>query len=163
MRSPFSGSGSHAAKIGEPRAARAPRRELLAQGAANLCAAVTGGFAGSGSFNRTAAHVKAGAATPLAAVVSSVLLLALAYFAGPLFAYVAAPAVAGTIMLIGWGMARSGFKAIRDERGFCRAAAFVSVLTAIAFGAECALTLVALLGFLSLVVGQRGTAVGASP
>jgi SulP family sulfate permease len=135
-----------------------PRRELMAQGAANLSASLTGGFAGSGSFNRTAAHVKAGAETPAAAVMCSVLLLLLAWLAGPLFAYVAAPAVAGTIMLVGWSMARSGFAAIAADRGFARSAALAAVGSAVVFGVESSLTLVTLLGFLGLVLAHRDKA-----
>lgn len=132
-----------------------PRRELLAQGAANISASLTGGFAGSGSFNRTAAHVAAGAQTPAAAVLSSVLLLMLAWLAEPLFAYVALPAVAGTIALVGWGMLRSGCAAIGLDRGFPRAASLVTVACSMAFGVESALTLMAVLGFLGLVLARR--------
>lgn len=139
-----------------------PRRELLAQGAANLSAAFSGGFAGSGSFNRTAAHVKAGAETPLAAVAASVLLLLLAWLAGPLFAYVAVPAVAGTIVLVGWGMARSGVAAMMADAGFTRMASWLSVAAAWVFGMEAALALITLLGFLGLVLAS-GRAPAAVP
>lgn len=132
-----------------------PRRELLAQGAANLAASITGGFAGSGSFNRTAAHVKAGAETPAAAVLCSVLLMLLAWVAGPLFAYLATPAVAGTIGLIGWSMLSSGWTAIRCDRGFSRAAALATVASAVLAGVESSLTLVTALGFSSLVLAHR--------
>ncbi|WP_374562570.1 SulP family inorganic anion transporter [Ideonella sp.] len=143
------------AVCGDDPRAQNPRRELLAQGMANLSAAFTGGFAGSGSFNRTAAHVKAGAETRLAGVLSSVLLLLLAWLAGPLFAYIALPAVAGTIALIGWGMLRSGLQAIWPDRGFARVAALCTVVAALLIGVESSLTLVALLGFLSLVLAHR--------
>lgn len=132
-----------------------PRRELLAQGAANLTASFSGGFAGSGSFNRTAAHVKAGAETPLAAVLASLLLLLLAAMAGPLFAHVAAPAVAGTIMLVGWSMVRGGLAALRVSQGFPRRAGALTVVAAVACGMEAALVLVTLLGFLGLVLASR--------
>jgi SulP family sulfate permease len=134
-----------------------PRREVFAQGMANLSAAFTGGFAGSGSFNRTAAHVKAGAQTRLAGVMSSVFLLAMAWIAGPLFAYIALPAVAGTIALIGWGMLRSGLLGFWPDRGFPRAAALGAVVSALVVGVESSLTLVTLLGFLSLVLAHRRT------
>lgn len=132
-----------------------PRREVFAQGMANLSAAFTGGFAGSGSFNRTAAHVKAGAQTRLAGVMSSIFLLAMAWIAGPLFAYIALPAVAGTIALIGWGMLRSGLLGFWPDRGFPRAAALGAVVSALVVGVEASLTLVTLLGFLSLVLAHR--------
>lgn len=154
--------------IAGPRAGAAaghPRRELLAQGTANIAASLTGGFAGSGSFNRTAAHVAAGAQTPAAAVLSSVLLSMLAWLAEPLFAYVALPAVAGTIALVGWGMLRSGCAAIGLDRGFPRAASLATVACSLAFGVESALTLMAVLGFLGLVLAGRAQTLltGAAP
>jgi len=132
-----------------------PRRELMAQGVANLSASLTGGFAGSGSFNRTAAHVKAGAETPWAAVLCSLLLLLQAWLAGPVFAHVAAPAVAGTIALIGWGMLRSGVATLRRDRGLPRIAALLTVVSAVATGVEPALALASVLGILSLALAKQ--------
>ena len=43
------------------------RRELLAQSGSNLTAGYCGGFACSGSFNRTSAHIQAGAQTRFSA------------------------------------------------------------------------------------------------
>lgn len=83
------------------------QRELLAQGAANLVAAFTSGFAGSGSFNRSEAHLAGGARTPLAAIASAVLLFLLVVIAGPVLAFVPAAAMAGTLLLIGQGLIRS--------------------------------------------------------
>ena len=100
-----------------------PRRELLAQGAANVAAALAGGFAGSGSFNRTAAHVKAGARTRAAALLASVFLWGLACVAGPALGHLAVPAVAGIILLIGAGMVKSAAAALARERGGARLAA----------------------------------------
>lgn len=84
-----------------------PNRELLAQGLSNTVASLTSGFAGSGSFNRSAAHVHAGARTPWAAVLSAIILFALVLGAGRLFAYVPVAAMAGALMLVGWGLLRS--------------------------------------------------------
>jgi sulfate permease, SulP family len=84
-----------------------PSRELVAQGAANVVASLTSGFAGSGSFNRSAAHVAAGARTPLAAVCSALMLFAVVAVAAPLLAYVPVAAMAGTLLLVGWGLFRS--------------------------------------------------------
>ena len=74
---------------------------------ANVVASLTSGFAGSGSFNRSAAHVAAGARTPAAAVFSAALLLLLVVVAGPLLAYIPVAAMAGTLLLIGCGLIRS--------------------------------------------------------
>lgn len=101
---------------------RACRRELLAQAGSNLAASVCGGFAGSGSFNRTAAHVDSGARSRAAAVLSSVFLLGVAAAASPVFANLPRAAVAATLILVGVGMIRSGWRqstrlAPRSRRG----------------------------------------------
>jgi len=93
-----------------------PGRELVAQGAANVAAALTSGFAGSGSFNRSAAHVSAGAKTPLAAVLSAIMMLAMVVVAEPVLAYVPTAAMAGTLLLVGWGLLRSTSPG-RPQRG----------------------------------------------
>ena len=84
-----------------------PNRELVAQGLANIVASFTSGFAGSGSFNRSAAHVQAGARTPGAAVLSALILFALVFAGGRLFAQIPLAAMAGALMLVGWGLLRS--------------------------------------------------------
>lgn len=84
-----------------------PDRELFAQGAANIVASLTSGFAGSGSFNRSAAHVHAGAQTAAAAVISAFLLFVLVYILEPVLAHLPTAAMAGTLILIGWGLLRA--------------------------------------------------------
>lgn len=130
-----------------------PRRELLAQGLANVAASLTGGFAGSGSFNRTAAHVHAGARTRAAAVLCSVMLLAGAWVAAPVLARTAMPALAGTLVLIGWGMLRSGLRELRQERLPGRLAVVATVACVLAFGIESALVVATVAGLLCRVWG----------
>src|SRR5690606_19614177 len=48
-----------------------PDRELLGLGAANLGAALSGGFAVCGGFSRSSVNIEAGANTPLAGVISA--------------------------------------------------------------------------------------------
>lgn len=121
--------------------ARDCRRELLAQAGSNLSASVCGGFACSGSFNRTAAHVEAGAQTRTAAILSAVFLLALALLAAPAFAYISHAAIAGTLALVGWSMVRSGWKQARSgSRGSRNAALFLGLSVPFA-GIESALLL----------------------
>lgn len=93
-----------------------PNRELFAQGAANMVASFTGAFAGSGSFNRSAAHVHAGAETRAAAVMSAVFLFALVFAIEPLIAHLPTAAMAGTLALIGWGLVRSAIRCKHDNR-----------------------------------------------
>ncbi len=130
------------------------RRELMAQGASNLVASVSGAFAGSGSFNRTAAHIDAGARTRAAAVLSSLLLLVMAWITAPALAHVAAPAIAGTIALVGWSMIKSGIASARKDRGFARWAALAVGAAVPILGIEAALLAATLLGFVHLLVVQ---------
>lgn len=117
------------------------RRELLAQAGSNLAASVCGGFACSGSFNRTAAHIDAGAATRMAAVLSSLILLALAWLAAPAFAHVPRAAIAGTLALVGWSMLRSGWRNACRGPGAPRRAALALGLCVPFAGIEAALLL----------------------
>lgn len=137
--------------LGEP---FQPRQELCAQGVANIVASLTGSFAGSGSFNRTAAHVKAGARTRAAAVLASLILLGLAWAVGPALGKLATPAVSGVIILIGLGMVRSACAGILKERGFARHAALAGVVAALAAGPAFALGLVTVLGLVAVVLGD---------
>lgn len=128
------------------------RRELLAQAASNLTASVSGGFACSGSFNRTAAHVEAGAVTRKAAVLSSLILLVFAFVAAPVFAYMPRAAIAGTLMLVGWGMVRSGWRsALREAPTGRNAALFLGLAVPLA-GIEATLGLAILLAVLLPVI-----------
>jgi SulP family sulfate permease len=90
-----------------------PARDLFAQGVANMVASVTSGFAGSGSFNRSAAHVSAGAKSRAAGVLSALILFVIATVASGVLAHISVPAMAGTLILIGWRLARSAL----DEAG----------------------------------------------
>jgi SulP family sulfate permease len=79
-------------------------QEIIGQGISNVVAPFLSSFAGSGSFNRSAAHYDAGARTPMAAVYASVF-LALIVFAGTrVIAYIPMAAVAGALILVGYGL-----------------------------------------------------------
>ncbi|SER88804.1 SulP family inorganic anion transporter [Halopseudomonas bauzanensis] len=64
-----------------------PDRELLALGAANAGSALTGGFAVCGGFSRSGVNVEAGANTPLAGVISAVVIGLILLTIAPLFAW----------------------------------------------------------------------------
>jgi sulfate permease, SulP family len=120
------------------------RRELFAQAGSNLTASLCGGFACSGSFNRTASHIEAGAATRVAAVLSSLILLILALLAAPAFAYIPRAAIAGTLMLVGRSMIRSGWRsAFSGDKWSRNAALFLGLCVPIA-GMQVALVAAAL-------------------
>lgn len=79
-------------------------REIVGQGFSNLAGAFLSSFASSGSFNRSAAHYEVGARTPMAAVYAAVLLGLIALLGGQAIAYIPIPAVAGTLILVGYGL-----------------------------------------------------------
>ena len=81
-----------------------PNRECLGQGCANLSACFVSGFAGSGSFNRSALQLQLGARTPLAVVYGAVILLALVLLARPALAWIPHASVAGVLVLVGLGL-----------------------------------------------------------
>ena len=63
-----------------------PDRELLALGAANACAGVSGGFAVCGGLSRSVVNMEAGANTPLASVIAAVIIAIIVATLAPLFA-----------------------------------------------------------------------------
>lgn len=131
---------------------RVCRRELLAQAAANLCASVFSGFACSGSFNRTASHVDAGAVTRAAVIMSSLILLGIGLLAAPVYAYVPRAAIAGALALVGWSMVRSGWKSACADKGFARAATLALGVSVPFIGMQTALMLALVLAVLQLLL-----------
>jgi SulP family sulfate permease len=111
---------------GGPEARLDLAREVRAQGLANICAAFTSAMPVSGSFNRSAAHVEAGARSVLSAIAASLLLLLLAarYGAG-LICYLPLPVTGGVLMYIGWRLvdwpacARLPTRFDRGSRQYC--------------------------------------------
>lgn len=77
-------------------------QEIVGQGMSNAVGSFFGAYPGSGSFTRSGVNFDAGAETPLAAVFSSLMLLAILLLVAPYFAYVPIPALAAVIMLVAW-------------------------------------------------------------
>ena len=65
-------------------------------------------YPSSGSFNRSGLNLAAGARTPLAAVFSALLLLAIVQFVAPAAAYLPLAAMAGVLFLVAWGLVDFG-------------------------------------------------------
>lgn len=74
-------------------------RELLALGAANVGSALSGGFPVTGSLSRSAVNFAAGAVTPLAAIVSAILLAAALVAPTGWLALLPLPTLAATIIV----------------------------------------------------------------
>ena len=79
--------------------------ELVAQGLANMGSALFGGMVATGTIARTATNVRAGAKSPLAGMMHSLIILAFMMVAAPLAGYVPLAALAGVLAVVCWNMA----------------------------------------------------------
>ncbi len=81
-----------------------PDSELVGQGVGNVVAPLFGGIAATGALARTATNIRAGAVSPIAAVVHSVVVLASIVVLAPLVAYVPMASLAALLLLVAWNM-----------------------------------------------------------
>lgn len=79
--------------------------ELVAQGVANIGAALFGGICATGTIARTATNVRAGARGPVAGMLHALFLLGFVLIAAPLAAYIPLAALAGLLAVVAWNMA----------------------------------------------------------
>ncbi|MDF2997781.1 MAG: hypothetical protein K0R27_3418 [Xanthobacteraceae bacterium] len=89
-------------------------REFVGQGLSNIVGSFFSSYVSCGSLNRSLPNFVAGARTPLAAVLSAVLLVGLAYATRPLLERLPMPAIAALLIYIAYGLI--------DARGFVRLA-----------------------------------------
>lgn len=75
-------------------------REFIGQGLSNVIGGFFSSYVSCGSLNRSAPNFEAGARTPLAAVFSAILLLALIAVSAPLLALIPMAAIAGLLLLV---------------------------------------------------------------
>lgn len=78
--------------------------ELVAQGAANVGAALFGGFCVTGTIARTATNVRSGAHGPIAGMLHALFILLFMMIAAPLAAYIPLAALAGVLGVVAWNM-----------------------------------------------------------
>jgi len=78
--------------------------ELVAQGIGNMVAPFLGGFAATGALARTAANVRAGARSPLAAVFHSIFLLVAVVLVAPLLGHLPMASLAALLLVVAWNM-----------------------------------------------------------
>ncbi|MCC6406183.1 MAG: C4-dicarboxylic acid transporter DauA [Planctomycetes bacterium] len=81
-----------------------PDAELIAQGAGNIAAPFFGGIAATGAIARTATNVRAGARSPISAVVHALVVLAAVLVLAPWLGYLPMAALAALLMLVAWNM-----------------------------------------------------------
>jgi sulfate permease, SulP family len=81
-----------------------PNAELVGLGLGNIVAPFFGGIAATGALARTATNIRAGATSPVAAVVHALTVLTAVIVAAPLVAYVPMAALAALLLLVAWNM-----------------------------------------------------------
>jgi sulfate permease, SulP family len=81
-----------------------PNQELIATGAANAASGAFSGFPIAGGFSRTAVNFQAGARTPLASLVTAVVLTIAVLWFTPLFYYLPRVALAGIVIIAVLGL-----------------------------------------------------------
>lgn len=93
--------------------------ELVAQGLANMGAAIFGGFCVTGTIARTATNVRAGARGPISGMLHALFILLFMVVAAPLAGYIPLAALAGLLAIVAWNMIeRHEFLALlRSSRG----------------------------------------------
>ena len=119
-------------------------REAVALGTANVAAALTGGYAVGASLSRSALVEDSGAASRVASVIASLVVLAVLLFLTPLLAYLPRTALAALVISAVFGLIK-----VREMRAVWRHDRIEAAIIAIAFLA-------------TLVFGVRlGLAIGA--
>lgn len=81
-------------------------REFVGQGLANVAAAFFSGYAGSGSFTRSAVNFRSGGRTPMSGIVSGVAVAVTLLLAAPLAAVLPLSALAGVLIVVAYDMVR---------------------------------------------------------
>jgi SulP family sulfate permease len=104
-----------------------PNRELLALGASNLGAAMTGGFPVTGGFARSVVNFDAGAQTPVAGVFTALGILLAALLLTPALYYVPQATLAATIVVA--VMSLVDLRILRRTWTYSRADFFAVILT----------------------------------
>ncbi|NBF00752.1 STAS domain-containing protein [Pseudomonas sp. Fl5BN2] len=105
-------------------------QEVRAQGLSNIVGAFFSGYLSSGSFTRSGLSYEAGARSPLAGMFSALWVALFAVTGAGLIAHIPIPAMAGSILLICWGLV--DHRGIRALFRVSRAEFVVMSLTCIA-------------------------------
>ena len=84
-----------------------PNAELLGQGIGNLMAPLFGGITATAAIARTATNVRAGAFSPLAAIIHAGVVLLAVLLLAPLFSYLPMSALAALLLMVAWNMSEA--------------------------------------------------------
>ena len=127
--------------------------ELVGLGAANVVAAFYGGMPVGGGLSRSAVNVAAGAQTPLASIVSALVMIAVVAGAAHWFERLPLAVLAASIMMAAYSMI--DFKALRQAWAYDRADALALIGTAggvLVFGLEIGIGLGIVLSMATLLL-----------
>ena len=124
--------------------------ELMAQGLANIGAALFGGITATGTIARTATNVRAGAHGPVSGILHSLFILLFMGVAAPLAGYIPLAALAGILAIVAWNMAeraefRSLLTATRGDAAVLLATFGLTIFRDLATGIVVGVTMGALL------------------
>lgn len=81
-----------------------PNAELVAQGVGNILSPIFGGIPATGAIARTAANIKNGGRTPVAAIVHAIVLLLILLFLGRFITFVPMCALGAVLVLVSYTM-----------------------------------------------------------
>lgn len=81
-----------------------PNGELIGQGIGNLVTPFFGGMTATAAISRTAVNIRAGANTPIAAVVGAGVVLLLVVALAPLMAYIPMASLAALLLMVAWNV-----------------------------------------------------------
>jgi len=81
--------------------------ELLGQGLGNIVAPFFGGITATAAIARSTANLKAGAQSPVAAMVHALVVLLALVSLSPLLAYLPMPAMAALLVIVAWNMSEA--------------------------------------------------------
>lgn len=81
-----------------------PNGELLGQGLGNIVAPLFGGITATAAIARSAANVRAGAFSPIAAIIHAGVVLLAMLFLAPMFSHLPMAALAALLLMVAWNM-----------------------------------------------------------
>ncbi len=81
-----------------------PNQELMAQGISNMLVPLIGGMPTTGAIARTVTNVRAGATSPVAGMVHSLILAVIVLLAAPLALHIPLAVLAGILLFVAWNM-----------------------------------------------------------
>jgi SulP family sulfate permease len=78
--------------------------ELIGQGIANIITPIFGGIPATGALARTASNIRNGGKTPIAGIVSAIVLLLILLFLGSLAVLIPMPVLSAILIVIAYNM-----------------------------------------------------------